>query len=171
MGSKGPAGGIIFYDKGSYSDGWRYLEAASEDLGSYVFGYYRNSYSATDKTVGTSSSVGSGESNTKALVNAMGSYVYTDSSGSYSTSYYYAAKKCYDCTLGGKSDWYLPSKEELKLMYTNLHSKDLGSFSSGYYWSSTEYDGSSAYFVCFANGYSGYNYRSSSFHVRPIRSF
>ena len=24
----GPAGGYISYDKGSYSDGWRYLEAA-----------------------------------------------------------------------------------------------------------------------------------------------
>jgi hypothetical protein len=29
----GPAGGIVFYDKGSYSDGWRYLEFAPEDAG------------------------------------------------------------------------------------------------------------------------------------------
>jgi hypothetical protein len=29
----GPAGGFIFYDKGGYSDGWRYLEAAPEDAG------------------------------------------------------------------------------------------------------------------------------------------
>ncbi|MCX7774604.1 MAG: hypothetical protein WHT81_09635 [Rectinemataceae bacterium] len=28
----GPAGGYIFYDKGSYSDGWRYLEASPHDL-------------------------------------------------------------------------------------------------------------------------------------------
>lgn len=30
----GPAGGLIFYDKGSYSDGWRYLEAAPYDQSS-----------------------------------------------------------------------------------------------------------------------------------------
>ncbi|MDR2150303.1 MAG: DUF1566 domain-containing protein [Spirochaetaceae bacterium] len=31
-----PAGGYVFYDKGSYSDGWRYLECALEDVGGDV---------------------------------------------------------------------------------------------------------------------------------------
>jgi hypothetical protein len=29
----GPAGGFVFYDKGSYSDGWRYVECAPENAG------------------------------------------------------------------------------------------------------------------------------------------
>ncbi|MDR3342628.1 MAG: CsgG/HfaB family protein [Treponema sp.] len=33
IGDTGPAGGIIFYDKGNNQDGWRYLEAASCDAG------------------------------------------------------------------------------------------------------------------------------------------
>ncbi|GHU30912.1 hypothetical protein FACS1894172_04920 [Spirochaetia bacterium] len=28
IGDTGPAGGLIFYNKGDYSDGWRYLKAA-----------------------------------------------------------------------------------------------------------------------------------------------
>ncbi|MDR0411179.1 MAG: DUF1566 domain-containing protein [Treponema sp.] len=29
----GPAGGFVFYDKGSYSEGWRYMECAPENAG------------------------------------------------------------------------------------------------------------------------------------------
>jgi TolB-like protein len=32
IGDWGPAGGIVFYDKGRISDGWRYLEAAPKEL-------------------------------------------------------------------------------------------------------------------------------------------
>jgi len=32
LGDTGPAGGKIFYDKGSYSDGWQYLESATANL-------------------------------------------------------------------------------------------------------------------------------------------
>jgi hypothetical protein len=32
VGDTGPAGGIIFYDKGNSSDGWQYLEAAPSDF-------------------------------------------------------------------------------------------------------------------------------------------
>ncbi|MCK9288468.1 MAG: hypothetical protein M0P29_12990, partial [Sphaerochaetaceae bacterium] len=31
LGDTGPAGGYVFYDKDSYSDGWRYMELAPED--------------------------------------------------------------------------------------------------------------------------------------------
>ena len=32
IGDKGPAGGIVFYDKGDNSDGWQYLEAAPPEF-------------------------------------------------------------------------------------------------------------------------------------------
>lgn len=171
VGSDGPAGGIIFYDKGKYSDGWRYLEAAPKDLsGTYGFGYYRFSSSGTNKVVGTSFTVGSGKENTKSLVEIMGSSTYLYSSG---TSYYgyYAAIACYDYTLGEYNDWFLPSKEELALMYTNLKQKNWGSFASGYYWSSTESNSGYSYYKYFYDGSENSAERSSNFRVRPIRSF
>jgi len=33
----GPAKGYVFFDKGNYSDGWRYLECAPEDIGEFNF--------------------------------------------------------------------------------------------------------------------------------------
>jgi hypothetical protein len=42
-GAPGPAGGYVFYDKGEYSDGWRYLECAPED-DVYSFGGYEDWY-------------------------------------------------------------------------------------------------------------------------------
>ena len=41
---KGPAGGWVFFDKGDYSGGWRYLEAAPEGLGDVEWGCYKRIY-------------------------------------------------------------------------------------------------------------------------------
>ena len=49
-----------------------------------------------------------------------------------------AASVCDNLTSGGYTDWYLPSKDELDMMYVNLHMQGLGGFASSGYWSSTE---------------------------------
>jgi hypothetical protein len=49
-----------------------------------------------------------------------------------------AARLCGDLVLGGFSDWYLPSKDELNQLYINRVA--IGGFASNGYWSSTEFD-------------------------------
>ncbi|MHA1232832.1 MAG: hypothetical protein ACTSPQ_19565, partial [Candidatus Helarchaeota archaeon] len=60
----GPAGGYIFYDKGSYSDGWRYLEAApaSTEWTGKEWGSYGTFIGGTETGIGT------GQSNTNTIV-------------------------------------------------------------------------------------------------------
>jgi hypothetical protein len=48
-----------------------------------------------------------------------------------------AARICLESNLNGFNDWYLPTIDELKLMYENLHRKGIGNFNNEDYWSST----------------------------------
>ena len=50
-----------------------------------------------------------------------------------------AARLCGDLVLGGYSDWYLPSLDELNKLYINKAT--IGGFADDYYWSSTEVSG------------------------------
>jgi hypothetical protein len=49
-----------------------------------------------------------------------------------------AAELCYDLILNGYTDWYLPSKDELNMLYLNRAA--IGGFVSIEYWSSSEYN-------------------------------
>ena len=84
----------------------------------------------------------------------------------------YAANLCYGLRQGGYKDWFLPSRDELGLMYRNLHLKGMGGFGADYYWSSSEVDKNLAWYQYFpagvmdANGNKSYNVR-----VRALRAF
>jgi len=72
---------------------------------------------------------------------------------------------------GGFTNWSLPDRGELSLMYQNLHSKKLGGFYNDTYWSSASYNSSYAYYTNFSSGSQGDNYKSYSYRVRAVRSF
>ena len=50
------------------------------------------------------------------------------------------------------SAWFLPSMDELRLMYQNLYLNGLGGFISSFYWSSSEYDAWKAEWIRFDTG-------------------
>jgi uncharacterized protein YjdB len=154
LGSAGPAGGLVFYDAGNYSTyGWRYLECAPSDLSTGI-----QWYNGTYLSISTGTAIGSGASNTAAIVAAQGSGVY-------------AAELCADFTLNGFSGWYLPSYEELHLVYTNLETKSLGNLASANYWTSTQYNANYVQQWAFSSGLSWFADPVTKYYVRPIRSF
>ena len=78
----------------------------------------------------------------------------------------------YTATVNGVvyGDWFLPSKGELNQMYVNKTA--IGSFASGYFWSSSEVRLDAAWFQLFNTGgqYAG-NKWDTIIHVRPVRAF
>lgn len=85
-----------------------------------------------------------------------------------------AARICNDLILNGHSDWFLPSRDELNLMYKNLYLKGKGGFTASRYWSSSEYAGSESIYAWkqhFSSGNQGYGDKSFKGWVRAVRSF
>jgi hypothetical protein len=122
----GPAGGLIFYDKGSYSDGWRYLEAAPDTTEWTIIQFGKKG----TEIGGTLKDIGKGKENTDLIVQVLNApAAETDR----------AAQLCYNLIHGGYDDWFLPSQDELKQMYTNLKEHGVGNFTSTTYWSSSEF--------------------------------
>ena len=74
-------------------------------------------------TFATDTSIGTGNINTNKIVTNQGAGIY-------------AASICQTLALGGYSDWYLPSKNELEQLYFNRAL--IGGFIDDWYWSSTE---------------------------------
>ncbi len=150
----GPAGGNVFYDKGYYSDGWRFLEAAPESTEGVDKEWGgRNTYVG-----GTTTERGSGKENTEKIVNKLGR-------GDY------AAKLCADLEYGGYDDWFLPSKDKLNKMYQNLKQRAIGGLASDYYWSSSEGSAGSAWGQDFRDGNQNDGSKSSNKRVRACRAF
>lgn len=68
-------------------------------------------------------------------------------------------------------DWYLPSKDGLEAMYTNLYMHGVGNFLPDRYWSSTEWDTTQAWYHSFLFGNAGVDHKINMFYVRACRSF
>jgi hypothetical protein len=73
---------------------------------------------------------------------------------------------------GSFTNWKLPDRGELDLMYRNLHLNGLGEF-SGSYWSSMRgiSDVRTYYFQNFTNGYQSSTVAEASLKVRTVRTF
>jgi hypothetical protein len=114
-------GGIIFYVDNTGKHGL--IAALNDQTSSENIAWGCNG----TLIAGTNTAIGTGQANSTAIVNGC------PSAG-------IAARLCDQLALNGFSDWFLPSKDELNLMYQNLHVQGLGDFSNFLYWSSSQVD-------------------------------
>ena len=162
IGDTGPSGvGIVFY----ITDGGLHgLEAAPSlwDGGSVD---PKSVWSNVDgSVVGTDTAIGTGLANSDAIIAQLG----------HTTS---AAKLCRDYTGGGKTDWFLPSKDELIELWTQRAT--VGGFVVDFYWSSSEASDPSidpsifAWLISFYPDGIAYPKisKADSYYVRPVRAF
>jgi hypothetical protein len=153
------AGGIIFYIDGTGQHG---LVCSSQDQVGSPWGCQGTIIQGADGIV-----VGTGNQNTTDILNGC-SLNYT------------AAYICANLDLNGYTDWYLPSKDELNLIYQNLKKKGLSNFTTRnyqgtllFYWSSTELSNLNAWCQEFENGWGLQDggFKDSWSLVRAIRAF
>ena len=90
-----------------------------------------------------------------------------------------AAKLCLDLVSGGQSDWYLPSIQELNMLWNNYYTvtralsqiSGATQLSNSVYWSSSESSSNDAWYFSFGGGdaYVGIKYYTGC--VRAVRAF
>jgi hypothetical protein len=150
IGEEGPAGGTVFFDKGAYNNGWRYIEAAPTDLGLFEWGCLGSDIQNVSKQ-----EIGNGLNNTASIVNFHDNLQNFYSNPSICNSLNngsVAAKETLKLSINGYKDWFLPSIGELRVAYENLHLKKLGNFITSVYWSSTGVDKDNAKSIDFTTG-------------------
>jgi uncharacterized protein len=142
IGDIGPAGGYIFFENPNHaSDGWRYLEAAPFDQSAGArWGCFRRAIAGARATA-----IGAGRQNTVDILREC-----TDPG--------VAAALCANLDVYGVRGWFLPSKDELAMMYRNLKTAGLGDFRDGgavdnfSYWTSSQESADMSHHIDFADG-------------------
>jgi hypothetical protein len=168
IGDTGPGGGIVFIvQTPTAAAPWRYMEAAPNTWNggsadpnirwcSNASNYVPNLITGDTTTVQTSNAIGAGHLNTRKMLRGC-TYGAANAAAAYNG--------------GGKSDWHLPSKDELNELY--LRRATVGAFLADGYWPSSEdpFVPSRAWFQMFTNGGQGVTGKSGALGVRPVRAF
>lgn len=158
VGDTGPAGGIIAYvNHNNATQGWEYMEACDV---AFVRSNCAWSSKTSTEVTGTGLAIGDGASNTALIVAQCAG----DSAN-------YTASECYNLVANGYDDWFLPSKDELGILYMNLYEAGIGTFPAASHWSSSESSATQANRRSFNTGLQSVQNKTTFYTYRPCRTF
>lgn len=168
VGDTGPGGGTVFYKAHTKQIWGQYMEFApvtwyggSTDPEvvwcSNTSTIISSPLDGTSTITSTGTAIGTGWTNTQIMMNVGCTW------GTANIARNYLG--------GGKSDWFLPSKDELNTMYKFFTNTGRGGFSTYDYWSSSENAPDGAWLQSFSNDDEFGYYKSAALLVRPIRAF
>ena len=175
VGDDGPGGGIIFYHSEAGFDVYEpdgsvkkchYLEVSKFDLGK--ISWCSRKYGVDCCNITTLTSVGAGRINTFKIIKGY-------HSGGTLTKENCAALAChsYSTATTKAGDWFLPSKDELNLLYQNLGKRVLlsNTTNDNWYWSSSQTNNDYSWYQSFSDGSQNSNGKYGTFSVRAVRAF
>jgi hypothetical protein len=158
VGDIGPGGGKVFYVARDLllvnGKSWRYLEVAPTDSFGKLNLCSSQSGCLDAKAIGRRDwQIGRGIPNTAAILSwkAVGE-----------------VKAVIESGINGKTDWFIPSRDELMLLYNSK--SEVGGFVNGGYWTSTSFLPYHAV-INFGNGDVGFSPQNQRNNVRLIRAF
>ena len=148
-----PFGGGLYAGQITEDDGITYaIIVAPKAQGGEASGTL--AWKTTQTTTTGTDSLNNGFNNTAAMVAA-------------GISLHPAAQFCKGLSINGYTDWYLPAKDELNLIYTNRGSLD--AFVQTYYWSSTQNSSTNSWSQGVNNGRQYTGYKTGTGSVRGVR--
>ena len=160
-------GGILAYILSPTDPGFNPSNTKGLIIGNTVYSnirWHNNSNALINSNIltgATGTDIGTGKSNTDKIILAQGNPLIN-----------YAAGLAKSYSNGGYSDWFLPSRDELKAIYYNRAKfNGLPISATTFYWNSTEFDMNTAGLIGFTVGVPFNSNKVGQNLVLPIRSF
>jgi TolB-like protein len=173
IGDEGPGGGIVFYYSEEEFDVYQadgsikrcnYLEVSKMEVANVSWCSKKSDSDCC--YINTNTELGFGKMNTYKIING-------EHSGGTVSSSNCAAKACFEYSTAqtAKGEWFLPSKDELNLLYKNLGTRILVTATEGYHCASSQYSNDGMWVQLFRDGYQYGNIKDVPNSVRAIRAF
>ena len=138
IGEIGPKGGKIAYKKNEYSNGWQYIEVLNQNFPTKEWGCINLNVNNAQF-----SNIGCGLQNNYNILNNhndLNNFYTNPSICSAISNGTVASKEIINQNFNNSNNWFIPSFDELELIYNTLSIPHHLTFDNSYYWSSTEFD-------------------------------